>query len=283
MFESAYIPPSDHGAMATASATSQPVTCPGCLAPHERAALERTLWVCPSCHHHLRLTARARLRALVDAQSFVEWDARLSSADPLGFVDRMPYPARARAAQAQTGERDAIVTGRAALLGIPLAIGAFEFGFMGGSMGSVVGEKLFRLFRRAGRAGIPVVVVAASGGARMQEGTLALVQMAKVVVALDRFRRRRLPYVSVLADPITGGVAASVAMLGDVIVAEPGALVGFAGPRVIEQTLRAPLPAGSQRAERLLEHGLIDAVIPRKAMRRYVGDLLQALWRPEAR
>jgi len=260
---------------APASGTER--TCPACLAVHDAAVLRAALLVCPACGHHLRLTARERLALLVDAGSFVEWDAGVGSTDPLGFVDEIPYPARLGLARAKTGERDAVVSGAARLHGRPLAIATFDFGFMGGSMGSAAGERLCRLFGRARGRRLPVVVVTASGGARMQEGTLALVQMAKATVAIERFRRERLPYVAVLADPTTGGVSASVAMLGDVILAEPGAQIGFAGPRVIEQTIRAPLPAGFQRAERLLERGLVDDVVPRAALRDRLAALLAAL------
>jgi acetyl-CoA carboxylase carboxyl transferase subunit beta len=250
---------------------------------HPDALFERTLGVCPSCGHHLRLSARKRIHWLLDRASFAEWDARLVSCDPLGFVDATPYPERLRRAQQATGEREAVITGTGRLAGLPVAVAAFEFGFMGGSMGCAVGEKIVRLFRRARARRIPAVTVAASGGARMQEGPLALLQMAKVVVAIDAFRRARLPFVSVLTDPTTGGVAASLAMLGDVVVAEPGALVAFAGPRVIEQTIRAPLPPGFQRAERLLERGLVDAVVPRADLRAWVATVLDRLWRPEDR
>jgi len=252
------------------------ITCSRCLELHEPALLEARLMVCPSCGCHLRLGARDRLALLADDGSFLEWDAGLAAADPLRFSDRKAYPERVEEARCGTGERDAVVTGAGRLRHRPLALAAFEFGFMGGSMGAVVGERLSRLFDRARAHGMPAVVVTASGGARMQEGLQALMQMAKVTAAIERFREARLPYVSVLADPTTGGVAASVAALGDFVVAEPGAQIGFAGPRVIEQTIGAPLPADFQRAERLLERGLVDAVVPRAELRDWVDGVLAA-------
>jgi acetyl-CoA carboxylase carboxyl transferase subunit beta len=253
-----------------------PVACPGCLAVHDQAELAARLRVCPTCGHHLRLTARQRLALLADPGSFEEWDAGVRSGDPLGFVDLLPYPVRLDEAERSTGEREAVVTGRATLRGHPVALGAFEFGFMGGSMGCAVGEKLARLFGRAAREGLPAIVATASGGARMQEGILALMQMAKVTVGVERLRRARLPYVALLTDPTTGGVAASVATLGDLVIAEPRAQIGFAGPRVIEQTIRARVPEGFQRAERLLEHGMLDAVVPRAALREWLAAALDA-------
>jgi acetyl-CoA carboxylase carboxyl transferase subunit beta len=254
-----------------------PVVCGGCLGSHDARDLEACLMVCPDCGYHLRLGARDRLRFLLDAGSFSEWDAEVVSANPLGFVDQTPYPVRLSDARLRTGEREAVVTGQGAIRGRPCGVAVFEFGFMGGSMGSAVGEKLLRLFARATDRGLPVVVVTASGGARMQEGILSLMQMAKVTVALQRFRARRLLHVSLLTDPTTGGVAACPAAQGDVVIAEPGAQIGFAGPRVIEQTIRAPLPAGFQRAERLLERGLLDAVVPRHELRDWLDALCSAL------
>jgi acetyl-CoA carboxylase carboxyl transferase subunit beta len=257
--------------------TEDTITCPGCLGAHDAADLVARLRVCPACGHHLRLPARERLALLADPDSFDEWDGSVRSVDPLGFVDVERYAVRLDQAERATGERAAVVTGRATLRGRPVALGAFEFGFMGGSMGSAVGEKLTRLFARATSDGLPAIVATASGGARMQEGILALMQMAKVTVAIERLRRARLPYVTVLTDPTTGGVAASVATLGDLVIAEPGAQIGFAGPRVIEQTIRARLPEGFQRAERLLAHGLLDAVVPRAGLRDWLGAALDVL------
>ncbi len=256
--------------------SNEVLTCPGCLGVHGRGRVTTSLMVCPTCGYHLRLAARERLGLLFD-DPFIEWDAGLTSLDPLRFVDKVPYPVRLRESQQKTGERDAIVTGSGTMCGRPLAIGAFDFGFMGGSMGSVVGEKIFRLFTRAAERQIPVVVVTASGGARMQEGTIALMQMAKVSVAIQRFRQHRLPFISVISDPTTGGVAASVASLGDVICAEPGAQIGFAGPRVIEQTIRAPLPKHFQRAENLLKRGMIDDIVQRGDLRRWLHTVLRGL------
>jgi acetyl-CoA carboxylase carboxyl transferase beta subunit len=256
---------------------SELLTCGACLNVSGATHIVAALKVCPECGYHLRLTARERLSCLVDASSFEEWDGDLTSVDSLRFVDELPYATRFQQAQSKSGEVDAIVTGRAAVSGQSAAIGVFEFGFMGGSMGSVVGERVSRLFFRARARRLPVLIVTASGGARMQEGTLSLMQMAKVSVAICAFKRSRLPYLTLLADPTTGGVAASLAMQGDVILAEPGAQIGFAGPRVIEQTIREQLPAGFQRAERLLERGLIDAVVPRAHQRPRIHDLLLAL------
>jgi acetyl-CoA carboxylase carboxyl transferase subunit beta len=204
----------------------------------------------------------------------------LAPVDPLGFSDGKPYPVRVEAARRATGEGEAILTGAGTMGGVPIAFGAFVFRFMGGSMGSVVGEKVTRLFERAAATGRPVVLLQASGGARMQEGILSLMQMAKAVAARERLRDAGLPFLSVLLDPTTGGVAASFALLGDVNVAEPGALIGFAGPRVIETTIRQTLPPGFQRAEFLLEHGMIDLIAPRPRMKESLVRLLHHLRRP---
>jgi acetyl-CoA carboxylase carboxyl transferase beta subunit/acetyl-CoA carboxylase carboxyl transferase alpha subunit len=251
--------------------------CSACLVHADAAHLAAHALVCSACGHHLRADARSRLAWTVDPGTFVEWDHGLVADDPLGFVDTVRYPDRLAAARARTGTLDAILTGRAAILGVPVALGLFEFGFMGGSMGSVVGERIFRLFARAARMRLSVLVVTASGGARMQEGALSLMQMAKVTLAIERFRRTRLPFVTLLADPTTGGVAASVAMLGDVVLAEPRAQIGFAGPRVIEHTIGMALPADFQSAERLLERGLLDAIVPRATQRTVLHGLLRAV------
>jgi acetyl-CoA carboxylase carboxyl transferase subunit beta len=214
---------------------------------------------------------------VVDRGSFVETEAGLASKDPLGFVDRKPYVERLREARRRTGRGEAVVTGTASISGRRVALGVLDFSFLGGSMGSAVGEKLARLFGQALREGLPVIVFSASGGARMQEGVLSLMQMAKVCVALAKVREAGLPYISVMTDPCTGGVAASVGMIGDVNLAEPRALIGFAGPRVIEQTIKETLPAGFQRAEFLLEHGMLDMVVERKDLRRVLERLLSLL------
>ena len=251
--------------------------CPACQKILFRKEAERLLLVCPKCGAHLRLTAEQRIRTIVDGGSFVEHDADLHSGDPLVFTDRKPYAHRLEAARARAGRAEAMVCGVATLDGRPVALGCFDFGFLGGSMGTVVGEKLARIVEHAVTERLPVVFFSASGGARMQEGVLSLMQMAKVNMALGRLRAAGLPYVSVLTDPTTGGVAASLAMVGDVNVAEPGALIGFAGRRVIEQTIGERLPDGFQRAEFLLEHGMLDMVVERKDLRATLSRVLGLL------
>ena len=251
--------------------------CPACQKILFRKEAERLLLVCPKCGAHLRLTAEQRIRAVADGGSFVEHDADLHSGDPLVFTDRKPYGHRLEAARARSGRAEAVVCGVATLDGRPVALGCFDFGFLGGSMGTVVGEKLARIVEHAVTERLPVVFFSASGGARMQEGVLSLMQMAKVNMALGRLRAAGLPYVSVLTDPTTGGVAASLAMVGDVNIAEPGALIGFAGRRVIEQTIGERLPDGFQRAEFLLEHGMLDMVVERKDLRVTLSRVLGLL------
>jgi acetyl-CoA carboxylase carboxyl transferase subunit beta len=262
---------------ATAGEQGLFVRCPAC---HERAYrkdLERRLNVCASCGHHFRLTVEQRLLITVDRGSFVETEADLVATDPLHWVDQRPYPERLDAAREATGHGDALVTGTATIHALPVALAIFDFAFMGGSMGTVVGEKLARLVELAIARALPLVVFAASGGARMQEGTLSLFQMAKVASQRTRLGEAGLPYVCVLTDPTTGGVAASLAMLGDVQLAEPGALIGFAGPRVIEQTIHQTLPKGFQSAETVLEHGMIDRVVPRRELRDALAKILRVL------
>jgi acetyl-CoA carboxylase carboxyl transferase subunit beta len=239
--------------------------------------LEQNLMVCSHCGHHFPLLARARLATTLDPDSFEELGADLTPLDPLGFTDSKRYRDRLRTLARSLQEPDAFVSGVGQIHGHPVAIGAFAFDFMGGSMGSVVGEKVTRLFERAYEQRTPAVIFCASGGARMQEGILSLMQMAKTSAAIARFRECRKPYISVLCHPTTGGVAASFAWLGDVILAEPKALIGFAGPRVIEQSIRQKLPEGFQRSEFLLEHGMIDSIVPRKEMRDRIGQLLNLL------
>ena len=251
--------------------------CEGCGETWEAAELARRFEVCGHCGRHHRLAVARWLDLLLDGGALDEWDAGLKSADPLRFSDGRPYRDRIVTAVKATGRNDAMIIGRATIEERPVAFGTFVFGFMGGSMGSVVGEKLARLFERALEQKLPVVLLLASGGARMQEGTLSLMQMAKSVAALERFRAARLPFFSLLLDPTTGGVAASVALLGDVNIAEPGALIGFAGPRVIETTIRQRLPEGFQRAEFLLEHGMVDLIVPRASMRSTLVTLLAHL------
>ena len=253
------------------------VKCPGCGQIAFRKEVERNLNVCPKCGHHLRLTLEQRLAVTLDPGSWRELFADLAPGDPLGFADAKPYPKRLEEARRKTGRLDAVSVGLGRIEGRALALAVMDFGFMGGSMGTVVGEKLSRLFERAAQARLPVVIFSTSGGARMQEGTLSLMQMAKVSCAIARLRERRLPYLSVLCDPTTGGVAASFAMQGDLNLAEPGALIGFAGRRVIEQTTHERLPENFQRAEFMLAHGMLDAIVPRHQMRSTLARLLVLL------
>jgi len=253
------------------------IKCASCQEILFRKEVERRLFVCPKCHAHLRLTVEQRLFTIVDRGSFTELDAMLQSNDPLNFVDRKPYEERLVATQAKTGRREAVVCGVATIHGRVVALGIFDFAFLGGSMGTVVGERLTRIVEHAIRERLPVIFFAASGGARMQEGVLSLMQMAKVNMALGRLREQGLPYLSVMTDPTTGGVAASLSMIGDINIAEPQALIGFAGPRVIEQTIREKLPPGFQRAEFLLEHGMVDMVVERADLRRTLHQLLGLL------
>ena len=239
-----------------------------------RQELEKNLNVCPSCGYHMQWPARARLEAVMDEGSFREADRQLLPQDPLGFVDSRKYRDRLKATAKSVGENDAFIAGMGRIDGHPVSVGCFVFDFMGGSMGSVVGEKVARVFERASDNACSALIFSASGGARMQEGIFSLMQMAKTSAALARFRTVRKPYISVMLNPSTGGVAASFAWLGDVVLAEPKALIGFAGPRVIEQTIRQKLPEGFQRSEFLLEHGMIDAIIQRKDTRQKLGQLL---------
>jgi acetyl-CoA carboxylase carboxyl transferase subunit beta len=248
--------------------------CDGCGETLTVEALHISFEVCPSCGQHHKLSAPRWRDLLLDDGRLDEWDAHLEPADPLQFADGKPYVERVQSAQRSSKAREAIEIGRARMGGRAIAYGAFLFAFMGGSMGSVVGEKVARLFERATLERLPVVLLQASGGARMQEGILSLMQMAKTVAALERLRDARLPFFSVLLHPTTGGVAASFALLGDVNLAEPRALIGFAGPRVIEQTIRQKLPEGFQRSEFLLAHGMIDRIVSRLEMRRELTQLI---------
>ena len=236
--------------------------------------LETHWQVCPRCQHHFRLSAVKRLELLLDDGIWTEHDVGLVSTDPLEFVDSRPYGERLREAQRKLGMGDAILTAEGKLAGRPVICCSMEFNFIGGSMGAVVGEKVTRAIELSLAKRIPLIIVSCSGGARMMEGAVSLMQMAKVCAALARLDRARVPYISVLADPTTGGVTASYAMLGDLNVAEPGALIGFAGPRVIEQTIRQKLPVGFQRAEFLLQHGFLDAVVHRNELKGYVANAL---------
>jgi len=251
--------------------------CPSCESMLFNKQLDKAMRVCPTCGHHFRLSAGARLELLLDSGTWTERDAGLQSVDVLGFVDQKPYPDRLAAAQASTGMRDAAVWGTGSLGGVPIAICVMDFGFMGGSMGAVVGEKVTRAAEHALASRTPLVVVSASGGARMQEGTLALMQLAKTLAALERLRAGGVPYVSVLSDPTTGGVFASFAAVGDINVAEPNALIGFAGSRVSAGTIAQELPDGFQRSEFLFDHGFIDRVVERSELRAELTRLLRLL------
>lgn len=249
--------------------------CDGCAEILYRAKVAENQSVCPKCGFHFRIRAGEYAELLLDRGLEKALDASLKSLDPLNFVDSKPYPARLEAAMRKTGHAEAVVTGEGHIDGIAVAFGVMDFEFVGGSMGSVVGEKIARLAERARERRRPLMIVSASGGARMMEGVLSLMQMAKTSAAIGRLQRDRVPYVSILTNPTTGGVTASFAMLGDVILAEPGALIGFAGPRVIEQTIKQELPKGFQRSEFLLEHGMLDMIVPRPQMKAVVARLLR--------
>ena len=250
------------------------VKCESCKEIIYKLEVERNGNVCPKCQYHFRISARQRLALLVDEGSFQEYDATLTSADPLRFVDTKAYPDRVREAQKATGMAEALLSGEAAIGGFPVELCIFEFNFMGGSMASVVGEKIVRAIERVMEKRWPLMILTCSGGARMQEGPLALMQLARTSTALGRLRAASVPFFSILCDPTTGGVTASVAMLGDVIIAEPRALISFAGPRVIQDTIKQELPPGFQRAEFLLEHGFVDMVVPRRELRQTLTTLL---------
>jgi acetyl-CoA carboxylase carboxyl transferase subunit beta len=253
--------------------------CPKCEAVLYRPELEKNLNVCPKCDHHMRLMARRRLELFLDEGTGVEIAADVEPVDRLKFRDSKKYKDRLAAAQRDTGEKDALVAMRGELEGMPVAAVAFEFRFMGGSMGAVVGERFVQAATLALEERMPLICFSASGGARMQEALISLMQMAKTSAALERLRRAGIPFISVLTDPVYGGVSASLAMLGDLNVAEPRALVGFAGPRVIEQTVREKLPEGFQRSEFLLEHGQVDMIIERRELRPRLASILRKLMR----
>jgi len=247
------------------------VKCESCRQIIWKKDLEENLNVCPKCGKHFRIDARTRLSQLFDNGEFETFSDNLSSTDPLHFVDLKPYSERLEKAQQETGLTDAVINGRGKLNGRPTVISAMEYSFIGGSMGAVVGEVITRAIEESISTKHPLVIISASGGARMMEGVLSLMQLAKISAALARLDETRVPYISVLTDPTTGGVTASFAMLGDLNIAEPGALIGFAGPRVIEQTIRQKLPPGFQRSEFLLEHGMLDAVVHRKELKPYIS------------
>ena len=256
--------------------------CDGCREIVYAKELEKNLRICPKCGHHFRIDAPARIALLSDAGTTRELFAQVSPSDPLQFSDTKRYADRLKAYQKALGVRDAVAVVEAEVDGMPIVLAVMDYRFMGGSMGSVVGEKLTRAAERSLEARRPLVIVSASGGARMQEGVLSLMQMAKISAALARLRSAAVPYVSILTDPTTGGVTASFAMLGDLNIAEPGALIGFAGPRVIEQTVKQTLPEGFQRAEFLLEHGAVDMIVDRREMRDRLASLITLLMRAPA-
>jgi acetyl-CoA carboxylase carboxyl transferase subunit beta len=251
------------------------IKCEGCRQVIWKKDLDANLNVCPKCDRHFRINAETRLNLLLDNSEYEIFDDDLASTDPLKFTDTKPYSARLRKTQDATGMKDAILNARGKLDGRPVIISAMEYSFIGGSMGAVVGEAITRAVERGAEEKVPVIVVSASGGARMMEGVVSLMQMAKISAALARLDDRGVPYISVLTDPTTGGVTASYAMLGDLNIAEPGALIGFAGPRVIEQTIRQTLPEGFQRSEFLLQKGFLDAVVSRKDMKQYLSRALE--------
>ncbi len=251
------------------------IKCNHCREIIYKKEIERNNRVCPKCDYHFPISVEERIGLLLDAGSFKEWDASVSPLDPLQFKDSDRYKDKLKAAQEKIGTRDAFVAGEGMIHKRPVAFGTFNFGFMGGSMGSVVGEKITRAIERAIAHRSPLIIVSASGGARMQEGILSLMQMAKTSAAVARLRDARIAFISILTDPTFGGVSASFALLGDIIIAEPKALIGFAGPRVIEQTIKQQLPKEFQRSEFLLEHGLIDLIVDRKRMKDTLSTLLE--------
>lgn len=253
------------------------IKCNNCGEIIYKKEVQRNLNVCPKCNYHFRISAQERIDFLADKGTFIEYDAGMEAADPLNFKDSKRYKDRVKDAQKSSGLKDAFISGEAMMKGISVMLGVFDFSFMGGSMGSVVGEKATRTIERGIEKGFPVIIVSSSGGARMQEGILSLMQMAKTSAALARLRDAGLPFISILTDPTTGGVTASFAMLGDVNIAEPKALICFAGPRVIEQTIKQKLPEGFQRSEYLLEHGMVDLIVERKDMKETIGKILSML------
>jgi acetyl-CoA carboxylase carboxyl transferase subunit beta len=248
--------------------------CEDCKNVIWKKELDKNCQVCPKCGYHFKINARQRLQLLLDEGTIVEFDVEMRSSDPLNFADKKPYPDRLNQAMKATGVNEAVVNAEGTLEGHPVVCASMEYSFIGGSMGSVVGEKITRAIERSLETGRALIIVSASGGARMMEGVLSLMQMAKISSALGQLHERRIPYVSVLTNPTTGGVTASFAMLGDLNIAEPRALIGFAGPRVIEQTIRQKLPEGFQQSEFLLEHGMLDAVVERKDMKAFLADWL---------
>jgi acetyl-CoA carboxylase carboxyl transferase subunit beta len=255
------------------------VKCEGCRQIIWKKDLEDNLNVCPKCDKHFRIDARTRLMQLLDNNDYETFDGNLASTDPLKFVDLKPYSSRLKQAQQDTGLLDAVINAYGKLEGRPVIASVMEYSFIGGSMGAVVGEAITRAVERSADTRTPLIIVSASGGARMMEGVISLMQLAKISAALAKLDKAKVPYISLLTDPTTGGVTASFAMLGDLNIAEPGALIGFAGPRVIEQTIRQKLPPGFQRSEFLLQHGMLDAVVPRKQLKPYIARALEFMAR----
>ena len=255
------------------------IKCPSCAKTVFKRLVEERLDTCPECNHHFRMPASRRIASLIDDGTWTEWDANLVSGDPLGFIDGKPYPERIAQQQAKTGMKDAVLTGTGKIQGQSIGLGVMDFDFNGGSMGSVVGEKLTRMIEKSTSARMPAIIINASGGARMQEGAISLMQMTKTSAALARHAEKRLPYISVLTNPTMAGVMASFASLGDVIIAEPKALIGFTGARVIQETIKQELPEGFQTSEFLLKHGQLDLIVTRQDMKaelaRLVGYLTQ--------
>ena len=256
------------------------IKCGACLEIIYKPEVERNLNVCPKCNYHFRIPALERIRSVVDEGTFQEFGEDLESVDMLVFTDTKKYADRLKEAKKKTGRREAVITGTARINGIEVVLGVLDFEFLGGSMGCVVGEKIAVAAEQALELRCPLIIFSASGGARMQEGTLSLMQMAKTSAALARLSEANLPFISVMTDPTTGGVAASFAMLGDIIISEPGALIGFAGPRVIEQTIKQKLPEGFQRAEFLLEHGMVDMIVERTKLKPTLTQILRFLEPP---
>jgi acetyl-CoA carboxylase carboxyl transferase subunit beta len=250
------------------------VKCDGCKEIIYKKEIEKNLKVCPKCNYHFRLISSERIRYLIDGGGFEEFDSDITSTNPLKFVDTIDYTDRIKKHKKESGVKEAVVSGRGRINGREVIMVIMDFGFMGGSMGSVVGEKITRATEKAVDEGLPFISVSSSGGARMQEGIFSLLQMAKVSAAIGRLKENRIPYISVLSDPTFGGVTASFAMLGDLIISEPRSLIGFAGPRVIEATIKKPLPPDFQRAEFLLEHGLIDMIVERRHMKETLSAIL---------
>ncbi len=251
--------------------------CPNCLEIIYSKALKKNQMVCPKCDYHFRIGVKERLRIMLDAESFIEIEKEITSTDPLGFKDSKKYSDRIIAAVKKTNRKSAVIIGEGKINGRSIILGILDFAFLGGSMGSVVGEKITRMIEFAIEKKLPVIMVSGSGGARMQESVLSLMQMAKTSAALGRLSENKLPYISILTDPTTGGVTASFAMLGDIHIAEPRALIGFAGPRVIQQTIKQELPDGFQRSEFLVEHGMVDMIIPRIKIKETLSKILDYL------